>query len=136
MKTCKNCGETKSLSSFNKATKSKDGKQAYCAICANKKNVEWNSKNVERKKGTHLKRTYGIDLYEYHAMLKEQQGVCAICYKPEIDKDLAVDHCHRTGQVRGLLCYMCNTSLGKMEDSPDRLRRAAAYLEGFLNDKS
>lgn len=136
MKTCTKCGETKDYSGFSKHKNKKDGYTSNCKKCVTAAFKEWKKNNPEGTREAQLKHYYGINLAEYNSMLESQKGVCAICYKPEVGKALAVDHCHRTGQVRGLLCYMCNTSLGKMEDSPDRLRRAAAYLEEFLNDKS
>ena len=87
-----------------------------------------------------LKRNYGITLEQYEEMLITQSGVCYICHKPETriprggkDKTphLAVDHCHRTSKVRGLLCHACNASIGLMEENVDRLRAAALYLEKF-----
>ena len=68
----------------------------------------------------------------YYDMLVAQGGVCAICRLTcQSGKRLCVDHDHATGKVRGLLCQKCNTVLGKMSDSPELLRRAAAYLEEF-----
>ena len=54
---------------------------------------------------------------------------CDICGKDELESKLVVDHCHASGKVRGVLCYSCNTSLGKFKDSPELLRSAADYLE-------
>lgn len=64
-------------------------------------------------------------------MLHNQGNKCKICetHESEFDKRLAVDHCHKTGKVRGLLCSSCNTSLGKFKDDPEILRRAINYLE-------
>ena len=72
-------------------------------------------------------------------MLTEQHGVCAICDKPETSlnlkktkvRNLAVDHCHKTGKVRALLCMNCNTGLVAFRDDTDMLTRAIAYLKGF-----
>lgn len=75
-----------------------------------------------------LKRSFGITADDYDALEIAQGGVCAICYQSD-NKRLAVDHCHETNTVRGLLCQSCNLSLGRMGDDPDRLRRAAAYIE-------
>jgi len=64
-------------------------------------------------------------------MLKEQGGGCAICgeTKPLKGKNyLCVDHCHETGEVRGILCHACNTGLGKFKDSPELLHTAINYL--------
>jgi hypothetical protein len=67
-------------------------------------------------------------------MFAEQGGRCVICQLREEDTPtnrFHVDHCHETGQVRALLCHACNTSLGKMKDSPELLRRAADYIERY-----
>jgi hypothetical protein len=61
-------------------------------------------------------------------MVEAQGGVCAICKSP-CTKRLAVDHCHTNGHVRGLLCWRCNTTLGKVEDNSELLRKMAAYLD-------
>lgn len=85
-------------------------------------------------KNTHLMSSFGISLSHYVEMKVAQGGVCAICRNPETHKrgnkikDLAVDHCHKTGKVRGLLCSDCNTGIGKLKDSPEILDAAAAYL--------
>lgn len=83
---------------------------------------------------------YGITIYQYMDMLELQNGLCAICLKPETAadkkygkiKNLAVDHDHKTGLVRGLLCFKCNYAIGLLEDSPQRARNAAKYLEEGL----
>ena len=69
-------------------------------------------------------------------MYSDQQGLCQICQKQETHEYrnerpgyLAVDHDHKTGRVRGLLCFSCNTALGKFDDDPERLMRAAQYLQ-------
>lgn len=61
------------------------------------------------------------NLYEY--------GVCHICGGVDKDRNLAIDHCHQTGKMRGLLCMGCNTALGRFKDNPDLLRKAAEYIE-------
>lgn len=82
-----------------------------------------------------LRKSFGIDLIDYQKMFVEQGGCCAACKNPERDmrngkvKWLAVDHCHETGAVRGLLCAGCNMSIGRMQEDPDRLRAAADYIE-------
>ena len=73
---------------------------------------------------------------DYNRMHEEQGGVCAICKRPETCihankkaiKRLAIDHCHKTMKIRGLLCQMCNQSIGAMEDSTQRLQQAIDYL--------
>jgi hypothetical protein len=72
-------------------------------------------------------RQYGLTPKEYAAMLRKQQGKCAVC-RATVRRP-HVDHCHATGSVRGLLCGRCNRALGLMRDSASSLRRAATYLE-------
>ena len=69
--------------------------------------------------------------------MQKQNYVCAICFNPEIRvhrltqtvTSLSVDHCHKTGKVRGLLCHSCNTALGLLKDNTDVMRLAINYLE-------
>lgn len=97
----------------------------------------WRLSNPEKCFDRSLRRYYGIGIKEYEALHKIQSGLCAICDKPEtaIDRHskkprrLAVDHCHTTGRIRGLLCTACNTGIGTLEDDVDRLRRAIHYLQ-------
>lgn len=76
-----------------------------------------------------LKSKYRLSLSDYDALLKSQGGVCAICKKPPKKRRLAVDHNHRTGVVRGLLCYTCNYALGFWHDNATRFLQAAEYLQ-------
>lgn len=64
------------------------------------------------------KRKYGITLGDYEEMLENQNGECATCHRQcSTGKNLAVDHCHYSGRVRGLLCARCNLALGLVNDS-------------------
>ena len=73
------------------------------------------------------RKRYGIDEAEYERRIEEQHGLCAIC--EEVPHDyFAVDHCHDTGKVRGLLCRKCNVGIGMLKDDPKIVQRAAAYL--------
>ena len=63
---------------------------------------------------------------EYDLMVRKQQGLCGICGKPV--KKLRVDHNHKTGKIRGLLCSACNIGLGMLQDSESLLMTAAEYL--------
>jgi len=78
---------------------------------------------------------FGITIKQYNEMLEEQQGLCLICKQPQTVvaygkvKPLCVDHCHKTGKVRGLLCDECNTSLGKLKENTTTLRNMIEYLE-------
>jgi hypothetical protein len=75
-----------------------------------------------------LKQTYGLSTADYNAMLRQQNGACAICRQKSAER-LCVDHCHKTRRVRGLLCRKCNTGLGCYGDDPERIAAAIAYLQ-------
>jgi hypothetical protein len=86
----------------------------------------------ECTKELHRYRTFGICNAKYDEMLTAQHGKCAICesvLNSSRYTKLAVDHDHKTGKVRGLLCMNCNTGLGLFKDSPIRIQNAIAYLE-------
>ena len=61
-----------------------------------------------------------------------QDGKCAICSNPQENRRLAVDHCHKTGKVRGLLCQGCNTGIGGLKDDTERIKKAIDYLKKSL----
>jgi len=97
------------------------------------KSREWYCNNRERVKTLARKRVYAqaykITLDEYDRMLSLQNGVCAICLKPDKqNRKLSVDHCHSTGKVRGLLCRACNSYIGYICDSPINATRLLEYL--------
>ena len=93
--------------------------------------------NEEKQRDYKLRSRYGITLNEYDDMLQRQQGCCAICRRPVTDfkKHLAVDHNHRTGFCRGLLCPFCNTMLLKyLRDNKVLARGLVAYLQDALHN--
>jgi hypothetical protein len=121
--------------------------KVYCSrVCGM---LHWALVNPERKKKKNndahrtrvgadhlhaksLRLLYGLSVEDYSRMLASQGGVCKLCGSPPgtgRQKRLHVDHDHKTGKVRGLLCDHCNHALGKMKDDPVLLRKAAAYLE-------
>lgn len=84
---------------------------------------------AETARAGHLRRTYGITEEQYALILKHQGGVCAICKKPpKEDKNLQVDHDHKTGLLRGLLCWSCNHRFIGRERDPARFDAGAEYL--------
>jgi Autographiviridae endonuclease VII len=87
------------------------------------------ARSRERYRENHLKTKYGISLADYEAMLRRQGGVCGICKRKPGKRRLCVDHDHKTGQVRGLLCGRCNSGNGFYGDDPRLTRAATAYLE-------
>jgi hypothetical protein len=95
---------------------------------------EYRKRRPRNVRNTTLKKQYGITLDQWESMYEAQGGVCAICKSCEDEKsqrysNLAVDHCHATGLVRGLLCNACNRAIGFFGDDPKALRSAADYLE-------
>ena len=105
--------------------------------------ADWAARNPEKKKRItrdyFLRRDYGITHDDYLRMLEEQGGKCAGCGtdtpSPVGDWEyFAVDHCHHTGKVRGLLCNPCNRGMGLLRDDPDILRALLNYLKEHTND--
>lgn len=85
-------------------------------------------KHKDKRRDTNLRQKFGITLEDYNNMLTSQNGVCAICGQLDGKRSLAVDHCHKTGKVRGLLCRRCNVSIGLLEDNTIFLLNAVRYL--------
>ena len=86
----------------------------------------------DRQRKYHLKLKFNITEADYERMMSEQDGKCAICFRTEPTgrwKRLAVDHCHKTNKIRGLLCDKCNRGMGLLEDSVELLQSAVNYLK-------
>lgn len=94
----------------------------------------WRKANPHRLKGHYLSSKFGITQAQYDRMHSDQSGLCAICNQPETAKRggkikcLAVDHCHATGKIRGLLCQKCNVALGSFGDTEVLLLKAIEYI--------
>lgn len=133
-KWCGLCHALKPFSDFYKRTMSKDGLSYRCKECSNSNNNEWMraKPKEERQKIYHardMKRKFGITAETYDALFLAQEGVCAICKMPNPTRTrLAVDHDHKTGEVRGLLCGPCNMLLHRIENDPDWANKAFSYL--------
>jgi hypothetical protein len=121
---CASCLETKPTSDFpsgNKKSKRDEAyKYAYCKEC-----------HVDKQRSHRLFVLYRITSLEYDIILTHQGGVCAICKRPPTGNRLAVDHDHKTGLVRGLVCWTCNRALGLLRD---RLASAQALVEYLLGN--
>jgi hypothetical protein len=90
---------------------------------------EFRAHEARRARNRQLKHAFGITLAEYEQMLATQNGVCKICKGPPVGRPtLAVDHCHDTGRVRGLLCSNCNTGIGCLQEKPEIFAAAIMYL--------
>ncbi|RPF32182.1 recombination endonuclease VII [Streptomyces sp. TLI_185] len=116
-KRCPQCEEVKPHSEWELNKSSSDGWASYCRAC-----------RAERNRVSYFKRKYGLTPAELDALIEEQRGICCICLAAPAEH---VDHCHKTGRVRGVLCFSCNAALGQFKDRPDAIRRAAAYVEGI-----
>jgi hypothetical protein len=91
---------------------------------------KWYDAHPEIRKANTLKKYYDMTLEEYSAMFDAQHGLCSICHNPPKKNNLlCVDHDHKTGKIRGLLCRSCNLVLGNSRDSIELLSSAILYLE-------
>ncbi|MET9467901.1 endonuclease VII domain-containing protein [Streptomyces sp. NPDC006544] len=117
-KCCRRCKEIKPHSEWDRNKRASGGLSTRCKPC-----------RAVESRAHHLKRSYGMTEADRDEMVAEQGGICLIYKKrPAIH----VDHCHTTGKVRGVLCFNCNTAIGKLGDDPDTARRVVSYLEGNL----
>lgn len=140
MKTCTVCKEAKPVDDFYNYKATKDGKSYRCKSCDAIARAKWAKENPEKSRisdrSRRLKYVYGITLEQYYELYEKQGGCCAICGAEENntrgarrDWNFAVDHCHDSEEIRGLLCNSCNRGLGLLGDTPEGLRKALAYLE-------
>lgn len=152
-KKCTKCKKYKDVSLFGKKTSSKDGLQIYCSDCKNRNQRELYYKNwpkVREKLNAqarerynknpqdyifrHIKYKYKITKEEYENILKKQNNKCLGCEKEFNDNNKPyIDHCHIRGQVRGLLCFHCNTALGHTRDDIKILTNLINYIKGAIN---
>jgi len=152
---CIGCKNWQPLSNFPPDSKVKIGVGGRCRECVNDKSKVKPSRSSEirhqqyirldkvellsQSRKIRLKKNYGIDEEDYAALFLAQNGLCAICQKPESRTHhitgkafmLAVDHDHESGQVRGLLCTKCNKAIGALGDTHDNLARVLSYLNGW-----
>jgi hypothetical protein len=129
----KNLHSPKSLESRRKASKKyhQDHREKYLAYNAEyRTRPEVRERNRRLQKERNLRGYYSLSLADYEAMLSRQGGKCAACQTDGWGKSgPVVDHDHKTGIVRGLLCNTCNVAAGMLGDNPDRARKLALYLE-------
>ena len=146
---CAKCHLDKDQEVFYKNRSRPDGLDEYCKGCRKESNSIYGKTSTgkatrkvnretyySRHKTRLLAKTkyrkHGIDQEQYDNMLAKQNGVCAICKKPENKKNtkkLSIDHYHKTNKIRGLLCNKCNTGIGLLMDDPKILMAAVAYLK-------
>lgn len=129
-KRCGTCGVTKPLEGFNRHARTVDGRQGRCRDCAKS---AYHADPLPAKLASRRFKLRQFDMTEdeYDELLAYQGGSCWICQKKpqKGGKRLAVDHEHRTGLIRGLLCHTCNQMLGFMHENARLFARAAGYLD-------
>lgn len=136
MKICSRCKLPKDNSEFCKDKSRSDGLNHRCNMC-NKIHVQEIAKKQKKQFGKvgyrrmrrkyELAHYYGITEDEFQIMVDKQNNVCAIC-KQNPEQYLAIDHCHDTGKIRGLLCRKCNSAIGLFNEDVDRLTSALEYI--------
>ena len=147
-KPCSKCKKILPISCFGKCMAAPSELDWYCRKCQSKRVKPYQDKNRRkinaqkrehyRKNWTQLNGDYSrarnlfnkhkMTLEEYDNLFEAQDGVCAICGLPEINQRLAVDHDHKTGEIRALLCGNCNCALGHARDNEERLMAMIKYL--------
>lgn len=150
-KRCCQCKIVKFINEFHKDSTAKNSRSPRCAQCDNENHVEYRKKNPnkvkennvkysklykDRQRGYDIKRNYGITLEECTKMWHIQNNSCAICMKnikPGVGS--AIDHNHKTGEIRGLLCQKCNAGLGMFDDNILILSNAISYIKRFERPK-
>ena len=130
VKQCSACGKLKDIAHFGHVGKKGDAKglRGKCSECHRDFMNNNQKKYAVARRDSDLMKKYNISLDDYNRMMEEQKGECAICHQKDPHQSLAVDHCHTTGKVRGLLCCMCNRGLGNFYDDISRLSKAIEYL--------
>ena len=101
--------------------------------------AKWRNKpdSKDKDRNKHYKRKFGITIEQYTEMFEAQEGLCAMCNQPETVNTkskstpmwLAVDHDHKTGKVRGLLCFRCNTMLEHFDKDISKIKAVLAYIK-------
>jgi hypothetical protein len=130
MKTCSKCKIEKELTEYHKRNNRPCGVRSICKQCY--KGYEFKRRPGYAREHS-LMKSYSITIEEYDYILKKQDSKCAICgiHSASIvgrKKHLCVDHNHKTGMVRGLLCDKCNRGIGLLNDDPITIKSAIDYL--------
>ena len=130
-RTCMTCSVEKHITEFYMRDKKTGRRHSACKECDKARVKARHQANPERTRNNDLKRNYGITLQEHQEMYEKQNGVCATCKKPGDGKwkKLWVDHDHKTGKVRQLLCRRCNMILGQADDNISLFSEYIKYLQ-------
>lgn len=128
MKICTKCKLTKKESDFYRNPKS----LCFDSWCRRCKNTCPRSQSITARREQKLQRKYRISILEFNESFSKQGGVCAICETST--GPFCIDHCHRLGMVRGILCRKCNVGLGMLQDSASLVLKAHEYLKKYLTN--
>jgi hypothetical protein len=144
---CSKCNISKSLDQFYTRKDSKKIIRSWCKSCHNLRQKNWYEDNREKhldrgrewyqankgkKRNSHLIRTYGITLEDFNVMKIYQNDLCIVCNKELGNHKIIVDHCHKTGVVRGIIHNGCNLKIGYYElfhDNPELVEKIKKYLD-------
>lgn len=116
---CAGCKQEKRPSDYPGSRTNRHGepRYRYCKTC-----------HVIKQRVLRLRWIYGLSPEDYERMNAFQNGSCFICQNPAGTRRLAIDHDHKTGQIRGLLCTWCNRAIGQFRDDVERVKRVLAYF--------
>lgn len=148
-KICSKCDQDKPISDFHFRKISDNSRFGYCKPCRLAKDAGYRRSNPvlihrinrksakkcvtpERVRNRNLKNRFGLSIDDYNRMLQQQNNCCAICQTTTPRgrfNSFCIDHDHKTGRVRGLLCFKCNLGLGNFNDQTELLLKAKDYLE-------
>lgn len=130
-KYCKGCDQERNADQFYFSNKEKTRLTVLCKVCQG--NYVQERCTLTREYTTLRQRAwkYGIKPEQIKAMFDKQKGICLVC---KVQKARDIDHCHKTGKVRGMLCGRCNTGLGMLGDDINNLKNAILYLERNSDD--
>lgn len=132
-KRCSKCGRRKLLDEFSRNKKGTYGRHHYCKKChqaAAKKTRAKQVRDKEAARNHQLRIKYGMTPQDFADMVMYQENKCAICSNDFISRSKTfIDHDHKTGKVRALLCMACNTMLGNAKEDPAILQSAIIYLK-------
>jgi len=149
-KICTRCKQSKLISLFPCVSKTNRRPRSQCKQCCSEKQRQTYANKPEQYRNYVRKRrikynnvhkrianlkTFGLTIKDYEAMAQAQNRQCAICgiVQCASGKRLAIDHCHLTGRIRGLLCLRCNQAIGKFKDNYFLLQQAADYVSGQIS---
>jgi len=121
---CSRCNEWKPPEAFNKNKKQRSGINYACRSCTQ-----------PYTRGYNLKKRHGISFEDFMAIYNSQEGKCACCgtainiNSNKYSERACLDHNHKTGAIRGVLCSTCNLAAGNVKDSSERAEKLSAYLK-------